>query len=377
MGPREDNPISVSVIVPVYNADSYLDQCLRSLICQTLKEIEIIIVNDGSTDASLRIINEYAMKYPWIMVVHQENKGLSVARNTGIKIASGEYIGFVDSDDWVTADMFERSYQRGKLDDADIVIANAGVYFEKEERLCEFWDRKLWDVFPDDIKNRAIDPMEYSQVFLLEPAAWRRLYRRSFLEKYDLRFLEGKIFEDMPFHFQTLLLTNRISLLDQCLYYYRIGNQGKITQRTDKSLFQVFDVMDNILTILKAADAAPEVWSKYVRFQGRVMLWLYDQIDAKYKGEFFRSIAKSIRKVDKRYYRQFQREFCSDPFLLSMYFCFRHNLYCCFTGQHSFLRILAFYYAVKHRQYIKIRESAIACINRYVFDPLRRLASRR
>ena len=103
----ENHSINVSVIVPVYNVEKYLEQCLDSIVHQTLKEIEIIVVNDGSTDSSPEIIREYELKYPQVKVIHQKNKGLSGARNSGLKLARGEYIGYVDSDDWIAVEMYE------------------------------------------------------------------------------------------------------------------------------------------------------------------------------------------------------------------------------------------------------------------------------
>ena len=109
-----ENNIKVSIIVPVYNVEKYLAQCLDSLINQTLKEIEIICVNDGSKDNSAKILTAYAQKYVRIKIINQTNQGLSAARNNGISVATGEYIGFVDSDDWVDIDFYKKLYSAGK-----------------------------------------------------------------------------------------------------------------------------------------------------------------------------------------------------------------------------------------------------------------------
>ena len=119
-----ENNIKVSVVVPAYNVENYIEDCLKSLINQTLKEIEIIVVNDGSTDNTFEIINKYANLDFRIKVISQENQGISVTRNNGIKIAKGEYIGFVDSDDWVDENYFEELYNTAKKFDADISVAS-------------------------------------------------------------------------------------------------------------------------------------------------------------------------------------------------------------------------------------------------------------
>lgn len=114
----------VSVIVPVYNVENYIRKCLDSIISQTLKDIEIILVDDGSEDNSGKICDEYAEKDSRIIVIHQKNNGLSNARNTGLNIASGEYIGFVDSDDYIKSEMYSEMYQTAEKTDADMVLCN-------------------------------------------------------------------------------------------------------------------------------------------------------------------------------------------------------------------------------------------------------------
>ena len=123
--------IKVSVIVPVYNVEKYLERCLDALVNQTLTDIEIICVNDGSTDNSLEILDRYSKKDERIFVLNQENKGVSIARNEALKLAKGEFIGFVDSDDWVDIDYYEKLYNAAKNNDCD--IATASIIRKKEE----------------------------------------------------------------------------------------------------------------------------------------------------------------------------------------------------------------------------------------------------
>lgn len=122
--------IKLSIIVPIYNAQNHLKKCIESIINQTEKDIEIILIDDGSTDDSLKICNEYQRKDFRINVIHQNNSGVSIARNQGIKIAKGEYIGFVDSDDWIDLDMFKRLLEEAKKTDADIVMCDAILFIQ-------------------------------------------------------------------------------------------------------------------------------------------------------------------------------------------------------------------------------------------------------
>lgn len=124
----------VSIIVPVYNMEKYLNKCMDSLVNQTLEDIEIITINDGSKDSSLKILNEYKEKYPnKVVIINQENQGISVARNNGINAATGKYIGFVDSDDYVKTDMFEKLYKKIEKTKSDIVICDYEKYFMNTE----------------------------------------------------------------------------------------------------------------------------------------------------------------------------------------------------------------------------------------------------
>ena len=124
--------MKVSIIVPVYNVESYLDKCLNSLVNQTLKDIEIIVINDGSTDNSQKIIDKYSKKYKNIINITKENGGVSEARNLGLEKASGEYIGFLDSDDWIEPDMYELMYQKAKTENFDIVACDTqAIYYYK------------------------------------------------------------------------------------------------------------------------------------------------------------------------------------------------------------------------------------------------------
>lgn len=237
------NP-KVSVIVPVYNVEEYLRQCLDSLVHQTLDDLEIIVVDDGSTDGSLSIARQYAEKHANLRVISQGNQGLSGARNTGMKHAAGEYVGFLDSDDWAGLDMFQSLYERAVEDRAELVIADAKVVREDLRTVDAFFDRAAWDELPVRYKNGPFRINEEPRALLLEPAAWKRLYKRSFLDRLSFQFASGLIFEDVPAHFQLLLAADAISLLDKPVCFYRMGRPGKITARRDRSVFQVFDIFD-------------------------------------------------------------------------------------------------------------------------------------
>lgn len=234
MPPNSNCPIKVSVIVPVYNVEKYLRTCMDFIVAQTLKEIEIICVNDGSTDGSLAILEEYALDDSRIKIVTQENKGLSGARNTGMDLAKGEYIAFIDSDDWFyTLTALEELYERAKKFSLD-VLRHRLVCFDN---LKYSFFHSPWDNYakflPKGFQMEAFPPEACVPFFwripVTVPAA---IYRRDYVEKNNLRFADGLMYEDQLFFRQCLLTAKRLGFLDKALVVYRKNRVGSITDES-------------------------------------------------------------------------------------------------------------------------------------------------
>lgn len=190
--------IKVSVIIPVYNTEDYLKECIESLVNQTLREIEILIVNDGSTDSSLEIMKEFKNKYPNIIKIFDKvNGGQASARNYALPFAQGEYLGFVDSDDWVDSTMYEEMYKKAEKEDADIVI-------------CDMVDH-----FPD--RTVCYPSSRFENKFKVTPSACNKLFKRS-LVKEDV-FPVGLWYEDFEFTTMQLMKTDCISVIHKGLYH--------------------------------------------------------------------------------------------------------------------------------------------------------------
>lgn len=213
----------LSVVVPVYNVEKYLARCLDSLVNQALKDIEIICVNDGSKDNSLKILETYAQKYSQIKVIDKENGGLSAARNTGIDAAKGDYIGFVDSDDWVDLDFFEKLYNTAKKHDAD--IAAAGII-----RLQKFHKK-----FHLKINNEIVTSDINEKVKLCDipdkSYVWNKIYRTSKMIKFE----EGRVFEDVIFTPQILFNTDKLVTVPNTYYYYWRTNNSIVKRKSEKN----------------------------------------------------------------------------------------------------------------------------------------------
>ena len=207
----------VSIILPVYNVESYLRQCLDSIIMQTLEDIEIICVNDGSTDNSLEILQEYKNKDSRIKIINQENRGQGVARNIALENITGDYIGFVDPDDYISPNMYKTLYETAIKHNCDIVEES---FYIKNEIRNYLKKRKNKLNLP---KNKIFNyKVKKNYVFSPNLAIWNKLYKTSFIKENDIKFFETKKGEDIIFTIKSRVLASKIVYIDNADYYYRI-----------------------------------------------------------------------------------------------------------------------------------------------------------
>lgn len=217
----------VSIIVPVYNVEKYLRKCIDSLINQTLNDIEIICINDGSTDKSLKILKEYKNKDSRIILLNQENSGQSVARNRGIEIAKGEYLGFVDPDDWIDLDYYEKLYNAASTNNTDIAVGEIiRVTGIKKKKFLNFEKETLTD--NTKLKFELCDVPEKSYI-------WNKIYKTQKLKEINLKFEEGRIFEDCIFTPQALFFLGKMVTVPNTYYYYLRRNNSTVKQRSQKA----------------------------------------------------------------------------------------------------------------------------------------------
>lgn len=226
----------VSVIVPVYNVEKYLERCLDSLVNQTLDDIEIIIVNDGTKDNSEKIIKEFLDKYPQkIIYLKKENGGLSDARNYGIPYAKGEYIAFLDSDDYIEKEMYKEMYELAKKENSDMVE-------------CDF----IWE-YPDKIKE-DIGQIYNGKKEMLEKVrvvAWNKLIKRSILEKTKIQFPKGLRYEDVEFTYKLIPYLDKVAFLKKPYIHYTQRDNSIINVQNERTK-EIFIVLDNVLDYYKA-----------------------------------------------------------------------------------------------------------------------------
>lgn len=317
----------VSVIVAAHNVERYLSQCLDSLVNQTLKNIEIIVIDDASQDRGGEILEAYRSRYPDLVrvVTCERNKGLASVRNIGMKVARGRYLGFTDGDDWADVRMCELLYQRAQEHDADVVIADATVFYDDAKTFTPFFDRHIRETLDPALGAAAFELNRDHRVMLLEPVAWTKLYRRSFLEKHALQFEDGmNSYEDICFHFSVLLKASRISLLDTPLFFYRQNRPGQISARTDRRIDEVFAVFDRIHQNLAAWDASVDVWALLVAVQVRQFDWLLkDRVRPAHRREFLAAASRQLQAIPGDAIQRFGRY--ARPGDVTKLFCMRRR----------------------------------------------------
>lgn len=228
----------VSVIVPAYNVEKYIDRCIESLLKQTLDDIEFIIINDGSTDNTLKKINKY-LPNDKIRLYDRSNHGIGSTRNYGLNLAHGEYIGFVDSDDYIEPDMFEKLYNKVKQDDLDMAVCDYYKNFEET-------NKSVIDIISDmdvrKIYNLKDNPYLFNQINL---SPWNKLYKKDLINLNIENFSETLKYEDVPFVVRMLLTASSIGKVNVPLYHYVIHKNSETTVMNEKvfDLFEIFDIL--------------------------------------------------------------------------------------------------------------------------------------
>ncbi len=234
----------ISVIVPVYNVEKYLSQCLDSILAQTFKDFECICVNDGSTDGSLDILQEYAKKDDRIKIIIQENKGLSAARNVGIREAIGQYISFVDSDDWVDKNYLQILYRTIENTNSEVVVCNYEKYYEKEDKFSS-------NIFPQGSKISCNDnlSLKISKGYT-QPTVWTKIIKMKLLKENNIYFFEGFNCEDAPFISLVFLFSTKVAYVENILYFYRIRENSIMSNKGKAFKDKVINFMNLIENII-------------------------------------------------------------------------------------------------------------------------------
>ena len=293
---EETTQPKVSIIMPVYNVGKYLRQSLDSVVNQTLKDIEIICIDDGSTDDSYDILEEYKEKDSRIKVIHKSNKGTGAARNDGLRLAQGECIGFVDPDDWVKPNMFERLYTEIKEKNLDIAMCLPDGYDEKNNKYAPFpyfVDENFKNVIDNKVFNwKDLSPFRYPM------CVWNKLYTKKLLDDNKIEFAQGLDFEDHKVIFGALLTAQRVFFIREKLYVYRYNREGSILTDNNRRLLdhiQIFDIVENILQETNTYEALRE---DFLTYKIHNLLYYYSMIKPEYKDEYYQKMVKSLKETN-------------------------------------------------------------------------------
>lgn len=281
----------ISVIIPVYNVEDYLHVCINSVLKQTYQDFEIICIDDASTDSSLDILEYFAQKDSRVKVLKNDSrKGAGFSRNRGLEIAQGEYISFLDGDDWFSPNAFEILVEKAKKDKLDLLIFKCVVFYEDphEFGMEEYYDMEFMNRFDNKVFNHF--DLDKTKLFKISNAPWNKLYRKLFLDENNIRFPnEDLIFEDNPFFYKAITSARRASILNLYLHNRR-RRPNSVMTLTNERLFDAIDVSYLIF------DVFLENYQLYQYYKKEVLTYIfvdmlnhkYNKIDDQFKEEFFR-----------------------------------------------------------------------------------------
>lgn len=281
----------VSVLVPIYNVERYLRECLDSLERQTLSEIEIICINDGSTDSSRAIIQDYLDRDSRFKVIDKANSGYGASMNMGLDKCTGEYIGIVESDDFIDSDAFEKMYLAAKKYDAQVVKSDFYLYWSYPNEV----NRRFGWV--DEIIEGHINPQVERDVFYRKPSIWSAIYKRSFITDNDINFLEtpGASYQDAGFNFKVWASSDNAVLINDAYLHYRQDNEASSVNSPGK----VFCVCDEYAEMHRYLDSRWQdrtyLRSILARMKFDSYEWNYDRLSVDLKKEFLPRMREEIR----------------------------------------------------------------------------------
>lgn len=293
----------ISLLVPIYNVEKYLRQCLQSAKDQTLRDIEIICINDGSTDSSREIIGEFMAEDDRFKVIDKPNSGYGASMNQGLDAATGEYIGILESDDFLDAEALETMYGAAKANNAEVVKCDFYFYWsEPEERNERFG-------FVTEKTAGVVNPYEFTDVFYLKPSIWSAIYNRDFLEQNDIRFLEtpGASFQDSSFNFKVWACADRIALLDKAYIHYRQDNESSSVNSSAKA----YCICDEYVEMLRFVDdhldkKREQLMPILAKMRYDNYMWNYERLSEELQREFIDRMAEDFANEDARGYTDYE-----------------------------------------------------------------------
>ncbi len=283
--------IKLSVIIPVYNVGKYLEQCLKSIAAQTLTDIEIICVNDGSKDNSLSILEEFAKADKRFKIVNKENSGYGHTINTGIVAAKGEYIGIVESDDFIKPEMYEALYELAKQNDCDIAKSDWYDYWENPEKTIKNGKiAKRWT-------GKVLNAKDDNEILRIKPSIWSAIYKREFLIQNKIKFLEtqGASFQDTSFTFKVFSSAQKVAFTSKAYLFYRQDNSNSSVKNRGK----IYCICDEYREIESFLSSNPMLKSTFnaqkLILQYNSYMWNLKRIEKSFREEFLQHFHSTFK----------------------------------------------------------------------------------
>lgn len=262
----------ISVILPVYNVEKYLRQCLDTIIGQTLREIEILCVDDGSTDNSARILEEYAQKDQRIKIYTQKNAGAGAARNLGLRHASGKYLSFLDSDDFFEPDMLEEAYRQAERYEAEMVVFRSNQYLtEKDEYKETPWTLRKQELPPYAPFGHRQMTDNIFKVFV--GWAWDKLFLKAFIDEKKITFQEQRTSNDLFFVFSAVATARKIAIVDRVLAHQRRDAKDSLSKTREKSWNCFYVALTALRERMKQEGLYNEVEKDFINYALHFSLW--------------------------------------------------------------------------------------------------------
>lgn len=283
----------LSLLVPIYNVETYLRECLESAHTQTLLDLEVICINDGSTDGSRDIIEEYLQKDHRFRVIDKENSGYGASMNQGLSVAQGKYIGILESDDYIEPNMMEVLVATAEANQAEVVKSNFYFYWSIDEERNEFFE-----LITDDMSGRVVNPQKEQDIFYLKPSIWSAIYNRTFLEKNDIRFLEtpGASYQDAGFNFKVWASATRVVFLKEAYLHYRQDNE----QSSVNSPGKVYCVCDEYAEMDRFLAKYPEKRAYLDPVKAKMKydsyMWNYERLTESLRREFLTKMQEELNE---------------------------------------------------------------------------------
>lgn len=317
-----ENKIKVSVILPVYNVDEYLKECLDSVVNQTLNDIEIICINDGSTDSSLAILNEYAQKDDRFVVLSQENQGQGVARNNGIELAKGKYIQFVDPDDWIELNMLETLYNFAEEHNSQVVKFDykeynqfSGVY-KKIDFIKSIKKRYNYNLLKIPYYNWRI--LKKGCLMNLELHVWTHFYLTQYIKTNNIQFAPTRIGEDHLFADGAILLASQIDYLNKFLYIYRQREGSAVHIKSDIN-FDIFEDVSLLKDFIISHNLYSELKEEFNEYAKKIISHNYHKVPNESLHNY-EQMSKNYFKNNKEF-----KKYCSKRTLMEKIFSLKNE----------------------------------------------------